>query len=129
MKVRLFSAKVILSVFFLFNIFGCDERCEEMVSPTFMLTMVNDSKEDVHLYTNGETIGPNNKLAPGEKRSKEIQRTKLQTGGTIKNSYESLDVIVVAGRNGVTITATNFTIVDQNTRKVYWDGSGISYDK
>ncbi|MBK9511480.1 MAG: hypothetical protein IPO04_19525 [Cytophagaceae bacterium] len=84
MKVRLFQQKLYCRFFFLFNIFGCDERCEEMVSPTFMLTMVNDSKEDVHLYTNGETIGPNNKFGSRRKAIERNQRTKLQTGGTIK---------------------------------------------
>jgi len=88
------AALVLLSV-----ISGCDIDTENMIN----VTMINGSSAEVHLWTNGESIDPSNKLASGESRSK-VYDVKD------KDLFPEITFTVYAGQNGQTLTSKDFTL-------------------
>jgi hypothetical protein len=76
----------------------------------------NRSSENVHIFQEGESFSPNNRLAPGEKRE---VRVRMTADGRIK---------FIAGRNGQVLT-TKFWTGDPDDMnrfpRVIFDGTSL----
>ena len=92
--ITVFALLVLLSV-----IPGCDIETENMIT----VTMINGSSEDVHMWTNGESIDPSNKLAPGKLRNYvwDVKDTE---------NFPEITFTIYAGQNGQTLTSKQFVL-------------------
>ena len=110
-----FLLSLLLSVFLLS---GCEDTKSQI-----LLTMKNNSSEEIHLWTNNESIDPSNKLAPGASRSHDIPYL-AEDGGLL---VEWIEITVFAGRSGATITSKKIRIDLPKTKlTVAYSGGALS---
>jgi hypothetical protein len=86
------------------------------------VSMYNGSDEEVHMWATGETMGPKNKLAPGEQRVHKI---------IIEEAADKVSFAVSVGRNGLMIKQRTFIVdIDPDDASygisVVFDGSELS---
>jgi len=111
----IFLSSILLS-FFLLS--GCDSTKSQI-----LLTMKNNSNEEIHLWTDSESIDPSNKLAPGASRSKDRPYFEDDAGLMV----EWIEITVFAGRNGATITSKTFRVdLPKSTFTVVYSGGALS---
>lgn len=109
----------LLSIVFTLTLFTSCEDIERMI----IVTMKNNSSEEVHLWCSGETIASTNKVAPGASRSNTIFYKTDQAAQTY-------NISVSAGRNGSTLTSKSFEInVDAAGLSVSYSGGVLTSSK
>jgi len=129
MKTTNFKGFFLLSIFLSFSLlYGCDESVKREV----IVTMKNNSSEETHLWTHGESIDPANKLAPGASRSNGIPWLDEDT--ILGDLDQWVDITVYAGRNGATLTSKTFRVIVRGTGssgilEVVYSGGALSATK
>ncbi len=105
----------------LFSLSGCED-----LSKSLTITMKNTSNEAVHLWVDGESIGPSNKVNPGGKRS--VTREWESITGEEGIVPQEVTVYVYAGRNGETLTSASFdiTVGSHASLTVRYNGKTLS---
>ncbi len=113
-----FLLSILLSVFLLS---GCDEI--DSVHH-IRVTLKNNSSEEMHLWTDGESIDPSNKLAPGASRTNTL---KFEVPKTEDANVYLVKIGVQAGRNGATITSKTFSVEKESKAlTVVYSGGALS---
>lgn len=105
----------------IFSLMGCED-----LSKVLTINLKNTSNEAVHLWVDGESIGPSNKVSPGGKRSvtREWESITGEEGLVEKQVY----VYVNAGKNGETLTSATFevTVGSAASLTVSYNGKTLS---
>lgn len=103
-------------------VFVCSSCVTDTVGQAVDVSMYNGSDEEVHMWATGETMGPKNKLAPGEQRVHKI---------IIEEAADKVSFAVSVGRNGLMIKQRTFIVdIDPDDASygisVVFDGSELS---
>lgn len=90
----------------------------KMIPHEMTVTMTNGSSTEVHLWMDGESIDPTNKLLPGTSRSVTYQ-IELDEEKSLVNFH------VYAGKNGQTLMSKEFETVGAGPVEVRYTGAGL----
>lgn len=113
-KIKLKRLAFLITVMSLLFTSGCS-----LFPVQINVKLTNRSTKEVHMWIQGEVIGPNNKLAPGKSRQAHLI---MEEEGVAKPEYT---IGVSAGTNGETQFYERFTCFNQSVLKVKFTGSGL----
>jgi len=104
-SLKFLSIMVLLASTFILS--NCGETVEKMI----LVTMTNNSSGPIHMWTQGESIDPSNKLESGASRTNFVRWTQ-RDGEEI---VEMVPVQVYAGRGDEVLSTKTFEVNVQET--------------